>query len=92
MNFWGFTPKIFEECREVFEKYIRSAVIENPQKCEHVIPTAVGELVKNNKCTVKVLSSRDKWFGVTYREDKPEVVAKIQEMKDLGIYPDNLWE
>ena len=92
MNFWGFTPKIFEECREVFEKYIRSAVIENPQKCEHVIPTAVGELVKNNKCTVKVLASKDKWFGVTYREDKPEVVAKIQEMKDLGIYPDNLWE
>ena len=61
-------------------------------KCEHVIPTAVGELVKENKCTVKMLSSHDRWFGVTYKEDKPLVVARIQEMKDLGVYPDVLWK
>lgn len=92
MNFWGFTPSIFRECAEIFDHFIRTGVTENPQKCEHVIPNAVGELVKKNLCTVKVLSSKDRWFGVTYREDKPEVVRRIQEMKDAGIYPDHLWE
>ncbi|MCR5449830.1 MAG: nucleotidyltransferase [Solobacterium sp.] len=92
MNFWGFTPKIFEECGEILAKYLPEAVKENPMKCEHVIPTAVGDLVAKNVCKVKVLSSKDRWFGVTYKEDKPDVVAKIQAMKDEGIYPDILWE
>ena len=61
-------------------------------KCEHVIPTAIGTLVKENKCKVKMLSSKDEWFGVTYKEDKPSVVAKIQKMKDDGIYPFDLWK
>ena len=58
----------------------------------HVIPTAMGDLVAEGKVSVKMLSSSDKWFGVTYKEDKPEVVAKIQEKKDQGIYPDVLWK
>ena len=86
MNFWGFTPKIFEECEVLFKDFIGEAVKENPMKCEHVIPTAIGTLVKENKCKVKMLSSKDEWFGVTYKEDKPSVVAKIQKMKDDGIY------
>ena len=61
-------------------------------KCELVIPTTVGDLIKDEKCSVKVMASEDEWFGVTYREDKPYVVEKIQEMKDAGIYPDNLWD
>ena len=92
MNFWGFTPKIFEECEVLFKDFIGEAVKENPMKCEHVIPTAIGTLVKENKCKVKMLSSKDEWFGVTYKEDKPSVVAKIQKMKDDGIYPFDLWE
>ena len=91
MNFWGFTPKIFEEAKPLFEKDIRKGVIENPLKCESLLPTTVGELVQNGTCKVKVLSSKDRWFGVTYKEDKPDVVAKIQEMKDAGVYPDILW-
>ena len=92
MNFWGFTPKIFEECEVLFKDFIGDAVKENPMKCEHVIPTAIGTLVKENKCKVKMLSSKDEWFGVTYKEDKPSVVAKIQKMKDDGIYPFDLWK
>lgn len=92
MNFWGFTPAIFKDCEAVFDTFIHEGVKENPMNCEHVIPTAVGELVQENKCTVKMLSSSDRWFGVTYKEDKPLVVARIQEMKDLGVYPDVLWK
>ena len=92
MNFWGFTPKIFDECAPVFESFIRKGIKENPMKCEHVIPTAIGTLVSEKKCQVRMLSSKDHWFGVTYKEDKPDVMAKIAMMREDGIYPDILWE
>lgn len=92
MNFWGFTPAIFDDCEKIFDSFIRKELAGNPMKCEHVIPTAVGQLVDEGKCTVKMLSSQDRWFGVTYKEDKPFVVSRIQEMKDKGIYPDVLWK
>lgn len=92
MNFWGFTPKIFSECQPIFENYLKQALPENPMKCEHVIPTAIGVLVKQGVCSVKVLSSKDQWFGVTYKEDKPMVMEKIAQMKEEGIYPDILWD
>ncbi|MBP3892396.1 MAG: nucleotidyltransferase [Solobacterium sp.] len=92
MNFWGFTPKIFEDCEEVFKRFLETSLEGNPLKCEHVIPTAVGTLIKEGKCEVKVLASKDQWFGVTYQDDKPMVVSKIQEMKDNGVYPDTLFE
>ena len=91
MNFWGFTPKIFDDCEPIFASFLEKNIDKNPMKCEHVIPTAIGDLVKDKKCSVKVLASKDKWFGVTYREDKPGVVERIQKMKDDGIYPDQLW-
>ena len=92
MNFWGFTPMIFNQCKDVFSEFIKKGVVENPLKSEHVIPTAIGELVKDGKCKVKMLSSKDKWFGVTYKEDKPVVVENIQKMKDDGVYPFDLWK
>ena len=92
MNFWGFTPKIFEEFEPVFEKFLAESLDRNPMKCEHVIPTAIGTLVNEGKIKVKMLASTDKWFGVTYKEDKPDVVARIQELKDCGLYPDVLWK
>ncbi|MBR2794199.1 MAG: nucleotidyltransferase [Solobacterium sp.] len=92
MNFWGFTPKIFEEFEPVFEKFLGESLDKNPMKCEHVIPTAIGTLVNEGKIKVKMLASTDKWFGVTYKEDKPDVVARIQELKDCGLYPDVLWK
>ncbi len=92
MNFWGFTPKIFRQTEPLFKTYIEEHIGESPMTCEYVIPTAIGELVKNGTCSVKVLSSNDKWFGVTYKEDKPEVMERIAKMKEAGIYPDLLWQ
>lgn len=92
MNFWGFTPKIFEEMEPLFTDFLRQNLSVNPMKCEHVIPTGIGTLVAQNKIKVHMLSSSDKWFGVTYKEDKPEVVARLQALKDNGTYPDVLWK
>ena len=92
MNFWGFTPKIFDEIEPVFADFLKNNLAKNPMKCEHVIPTAVEDLLKDGKLSVKMLSSKDKWFGVTYKEDKPDVVAKIAEKKKNGEYPDVLWK
>lgn len=92
MNFWGFTPKIFDELEPIFTKFLQENLDKNPMKCEHVIPTAVGDLINEGKCSVKMLSSTDKWFGVTYKEDKPDVVKKIAEKKAAGEYPDVLWK
>ncbi|MBQ4342625.1 MAG: nucleotidyltransferase [Erysipelotrichaceae bacterium] len=92
MNFWGFTPKIFAECEEIFTSFIGEAVKENPMKCEHVIPTAVGDLVKAKKAKIRIMASTDRWFGVTYKEDKPSVVANLQAYKDQGLYPFDLWK
>ncbi|MDD6258083.1 MAG: sugar phosphate nucleotidyltransferase [Erysipelotrichaceae bacterium] len=92
MNFWGFTPKIFNELEPIFTKFLQENLDKNPMKCEHVIPTAVGDLINEGKCSVKMLSSTDKWFGVTYKEDKPDVVKKIAEKKAAGEYPDVLWK
>ena len=91
MNFWGFTPKIFSEAGELMARELREGLKTNPLKCEALIPSTVGELVKAGVCNVRVLSSDDSWFGVTYKEDKPGVVERIQKMKDDGIYPDVLW-
>lgn len=92
MNFWGFTPKIFDELEPIFAKFLSENLLDNPMKCEHVIPTAIGTLVEEGKCSVRMLSSKDKWFGVTYKEDKPDVVARIAEKKASGEYPDILWK
>ena len=92
MNFWGFTPSIINKLNNVFKNEIGEGVKNNPLKYEALLPNHVGILVKNNECDVKVLTSNDSWFGVTYKEDKPVVVAKIQALKDNGTYPDNLWE
>lgn len=92
MNFWGFTPAIFDECKGIFENFLKESIPENPLKCEHVIPTAIGDLVKQKACEVEIMASVDPWFGVTYKEDKPGVVAKIQAKKDEGLYPFDLWK
>ena len=92
MNFWGFTPKIFDELEPIFKNFLAENLSKNPLKCEHVIPTAIGTLASEGKCKVKMLSSKDKWFGVTYKEDKPDVVARIAEKKASGEYPDILWK
>ena len=92
MNFWGFMPSTITKLNEIFVKELPEGIKNNPLKYEALLPNHVGVLVKEGKCNVKVLTSNDSWFGVTYKEDKPTVVAKIQELKDNGTYPDILFE
>ena len=60
-------------------------------KCEYYLPAVVSTLLAEDKAAVTVLESEDKWYGVTYKEDKPVVVAAIQSLKDAGLYPEKLW-
>ena len=92
MNFWGFKPGIMSKMEVIFKEQFPEGVKNNPLKYEALLPNNVGDLVKRGECRVKVLTSEDSWFGVTYKEDKPSVVAKIQNFKDQGLYPFDLWK
>jgi hypothetical protein len=89
MNFWGFTPGIFGQLRERFETFLRQHGSELKAEC--YIPNTVGELVAAGQARVKVLRTRDTWFGVTYREDHPRVVENIRRLTAQGVYPERLW-
>jgi len=89
MNFWGFTPRYFEQSERDFRKFIEENA--GQLKAEFYIPTVVNNLIKSGEATCRVLTSNDQWFGVTYQEDKPVTIAKIRQLVDEGIYPDNLW-
>ena len=92
MNFWGFKPSIINKLNEVFINELPTGIKNNPLKYEALLPNHIGILKNQNKVRVKVLTSNDSWFGVTYKEDKPIVVAKIQAKKDDGTYPDELFK
>lgn len=89
MNFWGFKPSLFESMGGMFEDFLSKRGTE--LKSEFYIPFVVAELVHAGKTRVKVLSSDDAWFGVTYREDKPRVQADIKALIASGVYPENLF-
>lgn len=92
MNFWGFTPAIIREMEDGFPAFLREAEASNPLKGEYLLPKMVDRLIKADKAQVTVLTSADKWHGVTYKEDKQEVVDALQSLKDKGLYPDVLWK
>ena len=92
MNMWGFSESILKELKDRFAKFLDENLEANPLKCEYFLPFVVDELLGEGKATVEVLKSLDKWYGVTYKEDKPVVVAAIQALKDSGLYPEKLWE
>ena len=92
MNMWGFTESILEEIRTGFPAFLEKGIAENPLKCEYFLPSVVSGLLSGGKASVAVLESEDKWYGVTYKEDKPAVTAAVQAMKDAGKYPQKLWE
>ncbi|SBW10694.1 conserved hypothetical protein [uncultured Eubacteriales bacterium] len=91
MNLWGFTHSFLTEAWERFPAFLDSALAENPTKAEYFLPSVVSALIAEGKARVKVLTSHDRWHGVTYQEDKPVVVAAIRSMVDSGLYPDDLW-
>ena len=92
MNMWGFSASILKELKDRFPRFLDENLKVDPLKCEYFLPFVVDELLGEKRATVKVLKSMDKWYGVTYKEDKPVVVAAIQNLKDGGLYPQKLWE
>jgi len=91
MNLFGFTPDFFEESEKLFKVFLDDPKTKANPKAEFFIPLCVNNLIAQKKVSLKVLSSDAKWFGVTYKEDRPSTVKKIQELVDAGEYPSNLW-
>lgn len=92
MNMWGFTPSFAAESEARFPAFLDKALAENPMKGEYFLPSTVSALLAEDKATVKMLYSPDKWYGVTYAADKPVVVAALKTMTEQGLYPDGLWK
>lgn len=92
MNMWGFTRSILDEIEEDFPAFLKEGMQTNPMKCEYFLPAVVSSMLEVDRAAVAVLRSADKWYGVTYKEDKPVVVAAIKKMKEDGLYPEHLWE
>lgn len=92
MNMWGFTPSFAAESEARFPAFLDKALKENPMKGEYFLPSTVSALLAENKATVRMLYSPDKWYGVTYAADKPVVVAALKAMTEQGLYPDGLWK
>ncbi len=92
MNMWGFNRSFLTEAEARFPAFLDKALRENPAKAEYFLPAVVSQLLEEKRARVKVLRSEDKWYGVTYREDKPAVVAALAEKTASGLYPERLWE
>ena len=91
MNFWGFQRSFIDEALGRLPGFLDQILAENPEKGEVYLPLVVSQLIHEGRAQVKVLPSHDKWYGVTYREDKPTVVRALAEKTARGEYPENLW-
>ncbi len=89
MNLWGFTPSYIRECRDRFPEFLRENLGKNPEKCEFFLPSVVSDLIGEGRADVRVLDNTDKWYGVTYKEDKEAVVEAFRRLKAEGVYPEN---
>ena len=92
MNFFGFTPDYFAHSANGFKEFLASDDVKTNLKAEFFIPLMVNKLVASGDARLKVLSTTAQWFGVTYKEDKPALMAKIEQLIEDGVYPRNLWE
>ena len=92
MNMWGFKESISREFINGFPAFLNENLKTNPLKCEYFLPSVVKNMMAEKKGSVKVLTSEDKWHGVTYKEDKQEVVDAIAKLKKDGEYPEYLWK
>lgn len=92
MNFWGFSSSILKEIDARFPAFLDKALAENPLKGEFLLPNTVNELLQAQKASVKVLYSHDKWYGVTYHEDREGVAAAMRRKHEEGLYPTPLWK
>ena len=92
MNMWGFEENMLAELEARFPVFLEKNLPENPLKCEFFLPSVVDELMGEGKAKVQVLKSEDRWYGVTYKEDKATVMQAIADFKAKGMYPEFLWE
>ncbi len=92
MNFWGFTPRMLQELDARFGAFLDQALVSNPLKGEYFLPSVVNDQLKANTASVRVLPCEETWYGVTYREDLISVKQAIRQMKDNGIYEEDLWK
>lgn len=91
MNMWEFTKGFLKEIKDGFAEFLEQGLKQNPLKCEYFLPSVVSKLLEEGRAVVSVLTSKDKWYGVTYKEDKQTVVDAIQKMKEEGIYTETVW-
>ena len=91
MNMWGLQPAFFDLLKDGFVSFFENEVPANPDKAEYLVPIYIGQLLAEEKVTVKVLDTKDSWFGVTYKEDKPYVVDRIRELVQKGVYAEKLY-
>ncbi|HHX20130.1 MAG TPA: NTP transferase domain-containing protein [Clostridiaceae bacterium] len=91
MNFFGFPQKFLSRLGEEFAAFLEEGLVADPLKCEYLLPEIVGDHTRTRGVTVRAIPVEDRWFGVTNREDKPIVVAALQDLVDQGVYPAPLW-
>ena len=91
MNMWGVTPKFFKVLEKGFQTFLKEIGDKDYKKEEYLLPTIIGGLLKTGQAEVTVLKSRDKWFGVTYKEDKEAVVSSVRNLVETGVYPNRLF-
>ena len=89
MNMWGFTPDYFAKSEAIFNDFLKANI--NELKKEFYIPYAIDRMIKDGSATTEVLSTPSSWFGVTYKEDRPGVVAKFAKLVADGVYPSPLY-
>lgn len=92
MNLWGFTESYLTEAERCFKDFLTQDMPKNPLKAEFYLPTVVDRLLIENKASVSVLKTDERWFGVTYKEDKPFVTESIARLREAGVYPEELWK
>ena len=92
MNFWGFQHQMMREIEERFSGYLRENLPVNPLKCEYFLPLIPNALINEGKASITILPTDERWYGVTYHEDKDSVVAALKSMRESGKYPLKLWE
>jgi len=91
MNIWGFTPRIYADLAERFPRFLAASAA-SIEKAEFFIPNVIADLIRDRRARVKVLTTSERWHGVTYAQDKPQVKAALQALVDAGVYPVKLWQ
>ena len=92
MNFWGFKPDLFEDLGKRFEEFLRIELPANPAKAEFYLNALLNERIAEGSKRLRVFTTQEKWFGITYKEDKPAVVAALKAMTERGLYSQPLWQ